>query len=388
MLETSEFLLTIGFLLLLGLATTGLAHRTALPRVTLLLVFGIIVGGHGLDLIPPVFTERFDMIADLTLLMVGFLLGGKLTRESLQAQALQVMVISFTAALLTAILVAGALLAVGVAFEVALLLGCIASATAPAAILDVVSETNPNSPFAKLLLSIVAIDDVWALIFFGVGMSVVEQLNGHAGDEFFLFAAFKEIAGAALLGLIIGVPGAYLTGRIHKGQPMLTEALGLVCLCGGLAMWMDVSYLIAAMVMGTVIVNLAQHHDYLFHAIEGVESLFMLVFFVLAGASLELLALKELGLVGLAFIGSRMLGKYVGTAVGCALSKASQSTRRWLGLAMMPQAGVPIGMALVAATAFPEYRQILLSVVIASTVVFDLVGPIGTKLAIVRGTQN
>lgn len=384
MLDTSEFLLTVGALLLLGLMTSGLAYRTRLPRVTLLLLFGLVIGPHSLDLIPPVFTDRFDLIADITLLMVGFLIGGKLSAESLKVSALPVLVVSFIAALLTLILVTLLLWLLGIELSIAILLGCIASATAPAAILDVVSETDPDSPFSQLLLSIVAVDDVWALMLFGIGMSFVSQMNGHGGDEMFLLAAFKEMIGAVILGLALGVPSAYLTGRIKPGQPMLTEALGVVCICGGLALWLDVSFLIAAMVLGAVVVNLATHHEYPFHAIEGVESLFMLVFFVLAGASLDVTALGSMGIIGSAYVFMRTLGKWGGAWLGCLISGTSVVTRRWLGLAMLPQAGVPIGLALVASASFPEHRQTLLSVVIASTVLFDLTGPILTRLAVIR----
>ncbi|EAR09787.1 cation:proton antiporter [Reinekea blandensis] len=387
MLNTAEFLLTIGSLLLLGLVTSALAHRTRLPRVTLLLLFGIVIGPQALDLIPPLFTDRFDLIADLTLLMVGFLLGGKLTRDSLKTSAWPVMVISICAALLTAVLVAAVLWWAGLSFAIALLLGCIASATAPAAILDVVAETNPDSRFSQLLLSIVAVDDLWALILFGMGMSLVSQMTGHGVDEPFLMAAFEEMIGAVILGVMLGVPSAYATGRIRPGQPMLTEALGVVCICGGLALWLGVSYLIAAMVLGAVIVNLAEHHDYPFHAIEGVESLFMLIFFVIAGASLDLSSLGSLSLIGLLYILMRTAGKFAGAWLGCRLSRTDALTRRWLGLALLPQAGVPIGLALVASAAFPEHRQTLLSVVIASTVLFDLIGPVLTRRSVLRATR-
>lgn len=282
MVETSDILLTVGTILLLGLFISGLAERTALPRVTLLLLFGILIGPHGLNLIPEFFVLRFDMVADMTLLMVGFLLGGKLTRESFANAAVSILLISLMAALLALVLVTVLLVLAGVSLPLAILLGCIASATAPAAILDVVEQTNPNSHFSRLLLAIVAVDDIWALLLFGVGMAVAGQMEGSS-EVAFVHAAVVEIFGSVLLGLALGGPAAILTGRIKPGEPMLVEALGVVTVCGGLAMYFGFSYLIAAMVMGSMIANLAKHHDYPFHAIEGTEGLFMLVFFVLAG---------------------------------------------------------------------------------------------------------
>lgn len=381
---SSQFLLTIGGILLLGLLISTFASRTFLPRVTLLLIFGAIIGKEMFDLIPQVFSNRFEIISDMTLLMVGFLLGGKLTKESMKESAGEVIWISISAALVTTLLVSLGLIWLGVSLEVSILLGCIASATAPAAILDVVEESGAKNKFSNLLLSIVALDDIWALMLFAMGLSMVKTLNGVTGDTHFLLMAAKEISGAALLGILIGLPAAYLTGRIKKGQPILTEALGIVFVCGGLAIWLGVSYLIASMVMGAVITNLARHHDYPFHAIEGIEWPFMVIFFVLAGASLELSALGDIGLIGLVYILLRTFGKYSGARVGSQLARSEPAVKNSMGMALLPQAGVAIGMALVASNQFPEYRQMLLSIVISSTIFFEIVGPVFVRLAIKR----
>lgn len=320
----------------------------------------------------------------MALLMVGFLLGGKLTMDSLRESAGEVLWISISAAVVTTFTVSICLVWVGLSNEVAILLGCIASATAPAAILDVVLEMDEKSYFKDLLLSIVALDDVWALVLFGIGMALVTSLNGQGDELSPLWLASRDIGGAVILGILIGLPAAYLTGRIQPGQPILTEALGLVFVCGGLAIWLDVSFLIASMVMGSVIANLAKHHEYSFHAIEGIEQPFMVVFFILAGASLEISALQDLGLVGLVYILSRATGKFLGARIGCEFCSANRATKNWMGVALFPQAGVAIGMALVASNHFPEYRQVLLSIVISSTIFFEIIGPVLTRLALKR----
>jgi len=251
-----------------------------------------------------------------------------------------------------------------------------------------VQESGIKNRFSELLLLIVVLDDVWALVLFGIGMAVVTSLNGVAGEAGLIGLVAWELGGAVVLGLAIGVPAAYLTGRIKEGKPMLSEALGIVFLCGGIALWLNVSFLIAAIVMGVVIANLARHHDYPFHAIEGIQSLFVIMFFVLAGASLELSALAAIGVIGGVYILCRALGKYLGAWIGGYLSKSGQDNQLWMGVALLPQAGVAIGMALVASNQFPEYRQIMLPIVIASTVVFEVIGPVFTRLAIQRSNKN
>jgi len=387
MFHEYQFLLSLGGILLLGLATDLLGRRTFLPRVTLLLIFGVIIGPGGLDLIPTFFTERFELIAEMALLMIGFLLGGKLTSESFTQNGRKILIISVSAALCTSLIVLSGLYASGLSLEIAILLACLSAATAPAAVVDVVMEAGDKGPFANLLLSIVALDDAWALILFSISISIVAAISGNGISVSPVLMVTRELGGALILGLLIGLPAAYLTGRIKAGQPMLTEALGLVFLCGGLALWLEVSFLIASMVMGMVITNLAKHHEYPFHAIEGVEWPIMVLFFVLAGATLELSALVDIGLIGITYVLCRIAGKVIGAWLGAVVSKSDKLTQHWMGVAMLPQAGAAIGMALVASNQFPEHRQILLSVVISTTIVFELFGPIFTRMALSKYSE-
>jgi Kef-type K+ transport system membrane component KefB len=388
MYSTSEFLLTLGGILLIGLATDAIGRRTFLPRVTLLLLFGVLIGRQMFDLIPQVFTDRFDVIANIALLMVGFLLGGKLTADFLKQSASKTLWISISTAVVTTLVVAFILMAVGISASMAIILGCIASATAPAATMDIVLESDCKGPFSDLLLSIVALDDVWGLILFSIGIALVSILAGNTEHAAQIYIAIWDIGGALILGVLLGFPAAYLTGRIRTGRPMLMEALGLVFLCGGIAIWLDVSFLIASIVMGAVVANFARHHEYPFHEIENIEWPFMTIFFVLAGASLELDMIKEIGLIGGVYIISRITGKLLGARIGAGLCKADTMTRCWMGFALLPQAGVAMGMALVAANRFPEYQQVLLTVVISSTVFFEIIGPVFTRAALRRASNK
>lgn len=383
-----QFLLGLGGILLLGLATDLLGKRTFLPRITLLLLLGTLIGKEGFDIIPDLFHDRFDLIANMTLLMVGFLLGGKLTRKHLQQSGKIILWISVVAAIVTAVLVAIGLSLVGMPVELAILLGCIAAATDPAATVDTVLEKNEGkSLFGQRLFGIVALDDAWGIILFSLGLTFVASLSGSIDSKLPLLIAIKDIGGSILLGLCIGLPAAYLTGRIRPGQPILTEALALVFICGGLAIWLDISFLIASMVMGATISNLARHHNRPFHAIENIEWPFMAVFFVLAGASLELNALKDIGTVIIVFIIFRALGKIIGSSLGAWIGQADKATKYWMGVALLPQAGAAMGMALVASNQFPEYQQTLLTIVISTTIFFEIIGPVATRIAL-RKTAN
>ena len=376
---------TIGAILLLGLLGDLVAQRLPVPRVTLLVVFGVAVGPSGFAVMPVEAETWYPLISHIALLMVGFLVGGKLHWARLRETGRAVFAISAFEVLGAAAFVFGGLWALGVSPVLALLLAGIAPATAPAAIYSVVAESGARGRFPDTLLGVVAIDDAWGLIAFSILLALAQILAGNGGAAEALGHGARELGGAFAVGLLVGVPAAFLTGRLRPGKPTQAEALGVVLFAGGLSLWAGFSFLLTAMTVGAVIVNLAAHHDRPFHEIENVEWPFMVLFFVLAGASLHLAELGTLGTVGLAYIVLRAGGLMLGAFLGGHASGAPAPLRRWIGPALMPQAGIALGMALVAGNAFPDLRGDLLSLVVASTVVFELAGPALTRLALRRG---
>ncbi|MBW2245148.1 MAG: cation:proton antiporter [Deltaproteobacteria bacterium] len=377
-------LISLGCIFLAALAFDAIGRRTRLPRVTLLLVFGFAIGPSGLDALPEMTGAWFPAVADIALLMIGFLLGGRLTRSELRERGRLVIGFSVVVVTITFAVMALGLFAIGVTpVVVGLLLAAIATATDPAAVMDVVHGTRAKTPFARALLAIVAIDDVWGLIIFSVALAVGLLVQGDAAAAVVMHAAW-DLGGALLLGVGLGIPMAYLTGRVDPGEPSLFEALGLVFLCGGLARWLDVSFLLSAVALGTTVTNLARHHIRPFHAIEGIEWPFMILFFVLAGAALDLSALAHIGPWFTAYIVLRIAGRLAGGWLGGCLPPADANLRRWMGIALLPQAGVALGMALVASQRFPEAGEVVLPVIIASTIFFEVLGPIATRFALDR----
>lgn len=380
--DIARILVTFGGLFLLGLVADLLGRRTPLPRVSVLLVAGFLIGPAVLDWLPGFTADWFPVLTNIALAMIGFLLGHNLTPARLRELGRPVLAMSLGEVLLTALLVFAVLSLFGVPVELALLLAGIAPATAPAATLDVVEEYGARGHFTDTLLGIVAIDDAWGLLAFSLLLAAAQAIAGHGGALDSLLAGGREILGSLLLGLALGLPMAYLTGRIRPGEPTQAEALGVVLLCAGLAAWLEVSYILSAIVLGAVVANFARHHERPFRAIEGLDWPFLVLFFLLAGASLHVETLVQAGVLTFAYIALRILGRIAGTRLGGRISGADAATRRWMGLALLPQAGVAIGMALVAAQRFPEIADIILPVVLGSTVVFELLGPVVTRWAL------
>jgi len=380
--ETAKTLITLGILFIVGLATDWIGSRSRLPRVTLLLLFGFAIGPAVLGFLSPVDGKWYALVTDMALIMVGFLLGEKLTIASLRQHGRAVLWFSVMEVLATVLVVMVGLLLFGVSIEIALLLAGIATATDPAAVTDVVRETGARGDFPDTLLGIVAVDDVWGLIVFSLLFSASQVFAGHGDLAATLTHGVWELAGAVLVGCALGIPMAYMTGRIKPGEPTLVEALGVVFLCGGIAIWLRVSFLLASMVLGCVVANLARHHTRPFHAIEGIEWPFMVLFFILAGASLEVRTLLSVGMIGMGYIVLRIAGRFVGAWCGGRLIHSEPVMCRWMGLALLPQAGVALGMALMAAERRPEVAKIVLPVVIASTVLFEVLGPVLTRIGL------
>jgi Kef-type K+ transport system membrane component KefB len=376
----------LGVIFLAGLAFDAIGRKTPLPRVTLLMIFGYVAGPSVLDFFPDITQAWFPVVANMALVMVGFLLGGRLTLRELHQRGGPVLRISLAVVAVTFIVVAFGLVALGVPVVVALILAAISTATAPAATLDVVHEEGAETPFASTLLDIVAVDDAWGLILFSAALALAQALAGDGAAEVLMHGAW-ELGGALLVGVALGLPLAALTGRVDPGEPSLYEALGAVFLCGGIALLMDVSFLLAAMTMGAVVANLARHHNRPFHSIEGIEWPFMIVFFVFAGAALDLGVLAHAGVWLGGYLVLRILGRLVGGWLGGSLPPADRLVRRWMGLALLPQAGVALGMALVAAQRFPEIGDVIVPVVVAATALFEIIGPIATRAAL-RGARR
>ncbi|MBE1284669.1 MAG: cation:proton antiporter [Rhodobacteraceae bacterium] len=378
----AQSLTILGVLFLAGLAADQLGQKTRLPRITLLLACGMIAGHSGFGIIPDAISNQYELISTVALTMVAFLLGGSLSFNTLKARGLPILAISVSIVVVTLVLVSAGMVAVGLPLGVAMVLAAIASATAPAATLDVIRQSGVTSPFTETVKGIVAIDDAWGLLVFSVIIVSVGLMDGNAGGTEVLLEAVVEILGSILLGLVIGLPAAYLTGRLSEGEPLRIEALGLVCLTSGLALLFDLSVLIAGMTVGATIVNLARHHTKAFHEIEHIQWPFMVIFFILAGATLELEVLRSLGLVGVTFIALRSVSRLIGGWLGAVLAGVPRSERAYYGPALLPQAGVAIGMSLVAGEALPSHAELITAMTIGATVIFELVGPLCTSWAI------
>jgi len=389
---SAAILVILGAILAVSILADAVARRTGLPRVSLLVLVGLVyamieqwgLGRAGGDPLGGL----AEPLVTVALVMVALLLGGDLTMDRLMRMGRAILAVSLAVVLASAVITGLGLLALGYPPVIALPLAAIALATDPAAVQQTVREAGGAGESGQLLLGIVAIDDAWGIIGFGLAMAILGYIVAADGLGAVAHAGW-ELGGAILLGLAVGLPAAWLSGRLQPGEPTQAEALAIVLLIAGIATWQEVSALLAAMTAGFVIANLAPHHTRSLSAIENIEWPFLVFFFVLAGATVDLARAGDaLGLT-LAYIllrlASRLLGGWAGVAFGPA---AAGVIPRRIGLALTPQAGVAIGMALLAAETYPEAGPVLIAVAVTSSIVFELAGPLLARRAIIDGGRG
>lgn len=375
-------LIAIGMFLLAGFVAHVVGRRAHVPRVTLLLLLGALVGPGGLDLAPASLVAWFPLAAQLALSMIGFALGEQFLGSRIRTTGPAILAVSVVVTVGTAMVVFVGLLVAGASVVLSLLLAGIATATDPAATLDVVREARSKGTLTDTVLGVVAIDDAFGIMIFSVLVVIASAVGEDSFTPGAAGLAFWEVGGGLLVGLAFGFPMALLSGRIRSGELTLLETLGFVLCASGVASLLGVSYLIAAMTLGAVVANFARHHTRPFHAIENVTQPFLVVFFVLAGFRLDLAALKTVALIAIVYVAARSFGRVAGGALGASIGHADVKVRRYVGWCLLPQAGVALGLGLLAADEFPAIGDRLLSLLIGTTVVFEIVGPIVTRLAL------
>ncbi|WP_064604381.1 cation:proton antiporter [Photobacterium sp. J15] len=385
--ETMPDLLILGLVFLTGWIAHVISSRAHIPRVTILLTIGVISGPAGLDLVPEEFIQHFSTVTHLALAMIGFLLGESFVGRDIMAERRQILFISFGAAFIPALFVFFVVLLVSSNLILALVLAGIATATDPAATVDVIREFKAQGPVSRVLKGVVAVDDAWGIIIFSLLLVAATALSGNDTSISEIVHGFWDVFGALLLGGLIGIPMSVVIGRHQSGEPSIVEAMGFVFICGGCALYFDVSYLLACMMLGATVALKAKHVERPFHEIETASDPFLIIFFILSGMSLELSASDSLSVIGCVYVAARSIGKIIGAKVFARLANSSSQVSQYLGGCLLPQAGVAIGMALLVGEKLPEFSDSVLTLAVSTTVLFELFGPFITRWNLYRAGE-
>ena len=392
----------IAVLLTAGLGIAKLAQLIRLPSVTGFILAGLFLGPSGLGVVTvDLAGQQLDHFTQIALMLIAFGIGEHVELRKLGGVARDVAYIAVVQAVAAFVMVAlgtwfcTLLLAdSGMGFieniVLALLLGAIAVATAPAALLHIVRELNARGPFTATLLAVVAVDDGLAIIIFGMAVSAAHQLVGGGGSTFqAVYAVIWEIGASVVIGVLTGFCIDFILHKLHERGEMLTAGLALLLLCGETTRLLHLSPLLAGMMAGFTIINRAERDVRLFRALNAFEPPIYVLFFTLAGVHLDLSALKLAGWIGLVYFVARIFGKYGGAWLGGKLSGATPVVRNYLGLALLPQAGVAIGLVFMISSdpRLASWSTIITPVVLAGVVLSELGGPVLARLTIEKAGE-
>ncbi len=377
-------ILNMALMLFSGFLMTRVTKRFHLPNVTGYILAGILIGPYVLKWIKQENIVRMEFIIDVALSFIAFGVGRYLNLKTMRKNGAKVIVITLFEALTAALFI---FLAMVFLFHLpvsfAVILGAIGCATAPASTIMTIRQYHAKGDFVNMVLQVIALDDAVALVAFSVCAAVAEALQSrgsfHAG-EILMPILFNAVTVLLAVGF-----GFLLHKLIHdrrSSDHRLVVTIGMILVMAGLCSALNISPLLSCMALGTTYINVSKNKA-LFRQMDNFTPPVYTLFFVLSGMRLDITLLKTVGIIGVAYFIIRILGKYLGAFVGASLCRESPEIKKYLGLSLMPQAGVSIGLAALGQRILPgEMGALLSTIILSSAVLYEMIGPGASKLAL------
>ncbi len=399
---------TLGLAILLGAGFlfAKLGQLIRLPSVTGYILAGIIMGPSGLKLISHnTITYQLNHFTEIALMLIAFGIGEHIEIKKFKENLRQVGAIAFSEICTVFLLVSsGSFLVIKFTnagdqiwvttdiLALSLLLGTMAIATAPATVLHVVRELKASGNLTSSLLQIVAVNNGLAIMFFGFALTVAHHLTGqHTGSLLVaMIASFREVGLSLFMGILVGLLIDFINFRLKRRDEMLTVGLALLLLLGEGAHLLDLSPLLAGMAAGFTIVNRDARDVRFFRTLNAFEGPIYVLFFTLAGAHLDLTSLPAVGLLGICYFFCRVVGKISGATLGAFLAKAPVPIKKYLGLGLLPQAGVAIGLLVLVQSdsGLSIFSAVITPVVLGSVVLAEIFGPFWVRFALEKSKES
>ncbi|MBQ7412554.1 MAG: cation:proton antiporter [Clostridia bacterium] len=421
-METQNILFCLTIALFAGLLLSRLAKKLKLPAVTAYLIAGVLIGPFclgafgvpGLGFISLENVEGFSIISDVALGFIAFSIGNEFRLSELKKIGKQATIIGILQAVITTLVVDAAL--IGLHFiipdkfpiEAAIILGAIASATAPAATLMVVKQYKAHGPVTKTLLPVVALDDAVGLVLFAISFGIVKSLlstEGGVGFGAIILEPIIEVVFSIVVGTVMGIVCTYIERFFHSRSKRLAVSVAFVLLTVAISMFkfpigsihVAFSPLLSCMMLGTIFCNICDFSAELMDRLDRWTAPIYVLFFVISGAELDLSVFLNhtFVIIGVVYIAFRCLGKYCGARFSSELAGAEPNVKKYLGITLFPQAGVALGMVNMVSAELGHYTnpiandviEIVLNIILFSVLVYEIVGPFLTKLSLVKAGE-
>lgn len=367
-----------------GLLAGRLVRQFKLPNVTGYLLVGLFLGPSFLGLLPHNALAELGFLSEIALGFIAFSIGCEFKISYFRRVGFTPVVIALSEALVAVFFVIGALVLAGYDLPFAIVLGSIAAATAPAATIMVIKQYKAKGSLTETLLSVVALDDAIALVGFGIATAVAQMIINHQAGSLLdaIVHPLLEVGGSLLVGGILGALFAIPLKFYKEDSNRLSWMIGFIFIAIVAAGEFELSVLLTCMAMGAVFTNVSSRVTAVLKVQEAFTPPLFLSFFVLSGAELDISILGSIGVVGIIYIVARSIGKIAGAYFGSAVMNAEPKIKKYLGFTLLPQAGVAIGLTIVAQGVVPEYAQTIRAVVLCGTLIYEIVGPTISKMAL------
>jgi Kef-type K+ transport system membrane component KefB len=402
-------ILAIGIFLLVGLFFGGkLARILKLPAITGYIIAGFFIGPYLSGIIPKEIIFDLHFFSEFALGLICLSIGGKLKITELKRLNKDITYIAVSQSILSLLAVFFSIFFLAFLLPeicglgqgrsltnfilpLSLLLGAISVSTAPAVVMSVVNECGAKGTFTSTLLVVVAISNAISVIFFAIAFAISQALvgEGSSGIAIPILRDLSKIGGSLFLGLIIGATTGFFAYYLRERSDLLILTLGATMFATGLAVALEFSILMTNMAVGFTIVNRARKSERILGTIDMVDTPIYVIFFVLAGTHLDWRLLLPAGVLGITYVLVRGVGKVIGATLGAVGAHSPEVLRRYLGLALIPQAGVAIGFTLLVQSevAFANFSGIISTIVMAGVLISELIGPPLTRAAIIRAGE-
>jgi Kef-type K+ transport system membrane component KefB len=392
-----DVMLKLAVIILVGVIGGKLARLVKLPEVSGYLLFGLFLSpsllrllfGDGIVFLTDTDIENFTIISELALAVIAFSIGSEFVMKDLKKVGKSIMIITLTEVVGAIALVFSVMYFLfDQSFAFSIILASMSAATAPAATLLVMRQYRAKGPVTSTVLPVVAMDDVYGIAAFGIAVSLaMTSLSSDASLLEMILHPIIEIGGSLILGFVLGFILSRISKRATNRDMMKAIAIGFIIGAVGIAKEIGFSPLLTNIVMGTTMVNLDRHASRTFNLVNEFITPFFILFFTIAGASLHLEVLATVGWMGIAYIFARGIGKWLGATMGAVWMKAPKTVQKYMGLALLPQGGISIGLSVVVRQMFtPEIAGPLatniITIIMASVLIYETTGPIFAKLAI------
>ncbi len=378
----------LGLMIFVGMALGRLVKKIKLPNVTGYLLAGLLLGPSILGLLSEEFLSGITVISDAALGFIAFSIGNEFKISYFKRVGATPIIIACLESFFAVAFVTVALMLAGCSTTFSLVLGSIAAATAPAATIMVIKQYKAKGPVTETLLSVVAIDDATALIMYSISIAAATALSGgNATVKDLVLKPIIEIGGALVVGAILGFLFLLPMKAFKKDGNRLSLIIAFIFVGLGLSQLCGFSSLLLCMAMGAIVANFSPDVNQIMKLSDRITPPIFMLFFVASGADLKLSVLPAVGLVGVIYIVVRVIGKMFGASLGAIVSKADKNIRKYLGPALVPQAGVAIGLSLAASSVVPEHASEIRTVILCGTLIYELVGPVIAKTCLKKAGE-